>query len=298
VDTTAPTLKLRDWHVYPGTGVKAEDFVVSCTDASGDVTVKLLSQPDIHTVGRTTVQVEATDASGNSVVQEAVLNVSTDIQAPKLGAMKELTVPKNSNPDFLAGITATDNVDEHVTITCDAEKVDLTKAGTYYLTYTATDSAGNSATAKRKIIVEHDQADTWALVEEIAKGLENDPEKLRDYVRSKIGYNSAWGGDDPVWYGFKNRGGNCYVHALCLDSLLRYYGYETQLIWVKDKTHYWLLINLEGIGWRHIDPTPSSQHGRYSLMTDKQRLSTLSGRKWDTTAWPAAEEVVEGTEKK
>ena len=298
VDTTAPTLKLKDWHVYPGTAVKAEDFVSSCKDASKDVKLSFVTEPDVDTVGRTTVQVKAVDPYGNETVAEAVLNVSTDIQAPKFGPVKELTVPKHSAPDFLAGITATDNVDEQVTITCDETRVDLTKAGTYYLTYTATDSAGNEATTKRKITVEHDQADTWALVEEIAKTLENDPEKLRDYVRSKIGYTSSWGGDDPVWQGFKTRGGNCYVHALCLDALLQYYGYETQLIWVKDKTHYWLLIHLDGIGWRHIDPTPSSQHGRYSLMTDKQRLATLSGRKWDTTAWPAAEEIVEETEEK
>jgi len=298
VDTTAPTLKVKDWHVYPGTAVKPEDFVASCKDASGDVKLSFVQAPDVDTLGRTTVQVKAEDAYGNATVAEAALNVSTDIQPPKFGTVKELTVPKNSDPDFLAGITAADNVDERVSITCDTSKVDMTRAGTYYLTYTATDSAGNEATTKRKIIVEHDQADTWALVEEIAKTLENDPEKLRDYVRSKIGYNSAWGGDDPVWYGFKNRGGNCYVHALCLDALLQYYGYETQLIWVKDKTHYWLLINLEGIGWRHIDPTPSSQHGRFSLMTDKQRLATLSGRKWDTTAWPAAQEPVEETEEK
>lgn len=297
VDTTAPTLKLQDWHVFPGTAVSAENFVASCSDASGDVKLTLVGQPDVDTIGRVTVQIKAEDSYGNAAVGEAILNVSNDIQAPKFAAMKELTVPKHSNPDFLAGITATDNVDETVNIICDEEKVDLTKAGTYYLTYTATDSAGNEATAKRKITVEHDQEDTWALVEELAKTLENDPEKLRDYVRGKIGYNSQWGGDDPVWYGFKNRAGNCYVHALCLDSLLRYYGYETQLIWVKDKTHYWLLIHLEGIGWRHIDPTPSEKHGRYSLMTDKQRLSTLDGRKWDTTAWPAAEELPEETEK-
>lgn len=290
-DTTGPDLKLRDWHVYPGTEAELEDFVVSCEDESGDVELTLLTELDFETIGRQTVQIEAKDQYGNVTTGEAKLNVSTDTEAPTLGGLTELTVPKHSQPDFMAGITAKDNVDQVCEITWDEDKVDLTKAGTYYLTYYATDSSGNVGTAKRKIIVEHDQEDTWALVEEIAAKLEDDPEKLRDYVRGNIGYNSNWGGDDPVWYGFKNRGGNCYVHALCLDALLQYYGYETQLIWVKDKTHYWLLINLEGIGWRHIDPTPSNLHGRYSLMTDAQRLSTLSGRKWDTTAWPAAEEL-------
>ena len=297
-DTTGPALQLQDWHVYPGEEAVLEDFVISCEDASGEVELTLLTQLDFETIGRQTVQIQAKDSNGNVTVGEAVLAVSNDRIAPQLYGLTELSIPKKSSPDFLAGVTAQDNVDETVTITCDEAAVDVTKAGTYYLTYTAVDSSGNATSGKRKITVEHDQEDTWDLVKELAPTLENDPEKLRDFVRGKIGYNSQWGGDDPVWYGFKTRAGNCYVHALCLDSLLQYYGYETQLIWVKDKTHYWLLINLEGIGWRHIDPTPSELHGRYSLMTDAQRLSTLSGRVWDTTAWPAAEEIVKETEPK
>lgn len=288
-DITGPALELRMCHVYPGTAVRLEDFVVSCTDLSGDVKMKLLTEPDIETLGRQTVQIEAADAYGNITLGETTLIVTTDMEAPTIAGLSELSVEKHSEPDYMKGVEVKDNIDENCTVTFDESKVDLTKAGTYYVTYTATDNSGNETTGRRKIIVEHDEEDTKLLVAEIAAKLENDPEKLRDYVRGNIGYNSQWGGDDPVWFGFKNKAGNCYVHALCLDALLQYYGYETQLIWVKDKTHYWLLINLEDVGWRHIDPTPSQLHGRYSLMTDAQRQSTLSGRKWDTTAWPAAE---------
>jgi hypothetical protein len=70
--------------------------------------------------------------------------------------------------------------------------------------------------------------------------------------------------------------------------LLKYNGYSTQLIWTTCQTHYWLLININGT-WRHIDPTPSSVHSRFSLMTDEQRKSTLSGRDWDRDSWPACE---------
>lgn len=290
-DTTGPELELKLHHVYPGTEVTLEDFLESCQDLSGDVDVKLLTQPDIETLGRQTIQVEAKDAYGNITVGQTELIVTTDMEAPTIEGLAEMTVEKHSEQDFMKGIVVKDNIDENCTVTFDETKVDLTRAGTYYLTYTATDNSGNETTGRRKIIVEHDEEDTKLLVEEIAAKLENDPEKLRDYVRGNIGYNSQWGGDDPVWFGFKNKAGNCYVHALCLDALLQHFGYETQLIWVKDKTHYWLLINLEGIGWRHIDPTPSQLHGRYSLMTDAQRQSTLSGRKWDTTAWPAAEKL-------
>jgi len=290
-DTLGPELKLREVGLYPGNPVQAEDFVESCVDASGKVELRLVTKVDTQTVGRQTVTIEAEDENGNIATGETALIITTDMDKPELSGLTELSVEKHSKPDFLAGVTAMDEVDGECPVTIDETKVDMTKAGTYYLAYTASDKSGNEVTGKRKITVEHDEEDTAILVEELAARLENDPEKLRDYVRGNIGYTHSWGGDDPVWHGLKTRGGNCYVHALCLDSLLKYYGYETQLIWVKDKSHYWLLINLEGIGWRHIDPTPSELHGRYSLMTDQQRYWTLSGRDWDRTAWPQALEL-------
>ena len=162
----------------------------------------------------------------------------------------------------------------------------LDKAGTYYITYTARDKSGNVATARRKVVVEHDKEDTRALVKSIAAKLSSNPESLRDYVRSKVRYSTSWGGSDPVWYGFNNWSGNCYVHALCLQALFNEKGISSQLIWVTNKSHYWLLVNIGGT-WKHIDSTPSSLHGRYSLMNDAQRYETLSGRDWDRTKWPA-----------
>ena len=104
-------------------------------------------------------------------------------------------------------------------------------------------------------------------------------------MRSSIGYNHYWGGEDPVWHGFTNKTGNCYVHALCLKAVFDYKGIESRLIWVQNKTHYWLIVNIDG-QWKHIDPTPGRLHSRFSLMNDAQRLKTLSGRTWDTTLWP------------
>jgi transglutaminase-like putative cysteine protease len=156
------------------------------------------------------------------------------------------------------------------------------------VTYSAVDKSGNKATARRKVVVQHDKEDTKALVRDIAAGLSNDPEAIRDYVRKTIKYSSDWGGDDPVWYGFKNKKGNCYVHALCLQELLEAKGWATKLIWVTDKSHYWNLVKIGGV-WKHIDATPGTRHTKYSLMNDEQRLETLSGRTWDTSKWPACE---------
>ena len=289
-DTQGPVLVLQEHQEYLRGYVRLEDFLVSAEDPSGPVTVTLLTTHDCSAEGSQTVRIEAKDIYGNVTVGETTLYVVTDITPPVItGGTDVLSVAKNTQPNYLAGVSARDDRDGAVNLIVDDSKVDLSAAGTYFVTYIARDSSGNEAKLRRKVIVEHDAQDTANLVASIAATLENDPEKIRNYVRSSIHYSTDWGGDDPVWKGFTEKSGNCYVHALCLKAILDLKGYNTQLIWVTNKTHYWLIIEMEPGVWRHIDPTPSDFHSRYSLMTDQQRLWTLSGRDWDHSQWPACE---------
>lgn len=285
-DTTAPTLELRAVQIDIGEGASVKSFIKTAEDASGEVETKLLTTLDLKTEHTQSVVVEAKDINGNVTTAETTLTVYLDSRPPVFSGVQELTLAKNSKYDFSAGVTAVDSRDGEVTFSCNTNNVDLTKAGTYYVVYSAQDSMGNVATVRRKVTVDHDQADTQELVNSIAATLPSDAEKIRNYVRANVGYNSNWGGDDPVWYGFTKKTGNCYVHALCLKALLDVKGFETQVIWVTDKSHYWLIIKLDGV-WRHIDATPGSVHSRYSLMTDEQRLATLSGRDWERSQWPS-----------
>lgn len=286
-DTVPPQLALRVVEIDLGDKISKESFIDSVYDVSGEVTVNMLSQPDNNKLGTQEITFEAVDINGNKTTLSTTLTVNTDTKPPVFTGMTDMKVEKNSDPDYEAGVAAIDGKDGEVEFTYDASKVDVTSAGTYYVIYSASDSKGNTATYRRKVEVKRDASDTAALVNSVAAGLSNSAEAIRDYVRSSIGYNSSWGGDDPVWYGLKNKVGNCYVHAAVLDALLRAKGYPTQIIWCQDKTHYWNIVYLDGT-WKHIDSTPSDHtHNRYSLMSDEQRLETLEGRDWDREAWPA-----------
>ena len=191
-----------------------------------------------------------------------------------------------STPDYLAGVTAWDHHDGYVEMTVDDSQVRLSTLVSYTAIYRATDAAGNTATSQRTVEVVGNDQDPTELVKKTAAGLSDDPEEIRDFVRQEIAYSHEWGEGDPVVYGLTRMRGNCYVHALCLEALFNEKGIENQLIWTTNKSHYWLLVKVGDV-WRHIDPTPSNVHNRYSLMTDAQRLSTLDGRAWDQNAWPA-----------
>ena len=289
-DTTAPVLQLQEVQRTPGAGAELEDFVVKAEDASGDVNLRFVGElPESTEKGTYTVTIEAEDSSGNVTRQETTLWITSDAVAPIIqGVKNSFVIEKHGSADFLEGALAFDNMDGLCIVTVDTSALDVDTAGTYYITYYAEDSSGNVGTLKRKVEVLHDEEDTLAWIAEIAETLPDDPELIRDYVRDTIRYNTSWGGEDPIWYGLTNSAGNCYVHALTLKALLDAKGYETQLIWVRNETHYWLVIKL-GEVWRHIDSTPSSQHRRYSLMTDEQRLEQLNGRDWDFEQWPACE---------
>ena len=237
-------------------------------------------------LGAYSVKYYAVDRAGNRTTVSRTVNIIPDKTPPKFSGLSDMTVEKHSNPDYLSGVLAIDSCDGEVSFTYDADSVDTAKAGTYYITYTSEDKAGNLSTARRKVVVKIDSADVAALVAQEASGLSSNPETIRDYVLNSIAYNSSWGDEYPVWYGFTNRKGNCYVHALCFQALLNAKGYETRIIWTSDKTHYWTMVKIGG-EWKHMDATPGfPAHRVYSIMNDEQRHETLNGRDWDRTAWP------------
>lgn len=288
-DTTGPELELQDVMVYLDEEATVEDFVVSATDLSGEVTLRLKEELAFNVPGKFTVTVEAKDIYGNITEQTVGLRVVGDEDPPEFFGMDALYVAKYSTPSYYFGVQAVDAKDGEVDFSVDDSRVDTSRAGTYYAVYTAEDNEGNVATYRRQVVVLHDAEDTAALVAAIAADISSDPEEIRDYVRYSIWYSHDWGGDDPVWFGLNQAHGNCYVHALVFQAILQEKGYETQLIWVTDQSHYWNLVKIDG-EWKHMDSTPSPDyHERYSIMNDATRYETLSGRDWDRTAWPAVE---------
>lgn len=286
-DTVAPTLELKTVAMDSNQKLKIEQFVKKVSDASGDVKLSYQEKPDHTKEGSYKVVIIATDPSGNSTKGETSLKVSYDTTPPVFSGVKALTVKKGSKPNYEKGVKAKDSRDGEVKFSVDTSRVNVDKTGTYYAIYTATDSQGNKATYRRKITVGHGPEDTAKLIRDTAAKLPADPVTISNWVAKNIKYNSNWGGDDPIWYGYKNKKGNCYVHAKILEALLKEKGFKTQLIWVTDKSHYWNLVYVDG-AWRHIDSTPGTKHPKY-LMTDTQRYANLQGRNWDRENWPKCE---------
>jgi hypothetical protein len=125
---------------YTDVGATARD------DVDGMVLVTTSGSVDTSTVGAYTLTYSAMDAIGNSVESTRTVNVvAPDTTAPVITLTGESTITLTQNDSFTdAGATASDNVDSNVTVITSGT-VDTSAIGTYTLTYSATDAAGNEA---------------------------------------------------------------------------------------------------------------------------------------------------------
>jgi hypothetical protein len=131
---------------YTDAGATATD------DIDGTINVVTSGVVDTITLGVYQLTYTATDNAGNVATASRGVNV-IDMTAPiitVLGENPESIIVGNTYID--AGATATDNVDNSVTVVTSGS-VDTAVAGNQLVTYSATDSAGNVATATRDVLV-------------------------------------------------------------------------------------------------------------------------------------------------
>ena len=290
-DTKAPDLKLKKVTIYDDEKIDGkEDFISSVEDASEDVKTTLKTKIDYSKIGTQDIVIEAEDKYGNKVKKTTTLTIRKDTDGPVFYGVSSMSVTKNSSVNFKSGVRAVDARDGSCSFTVDTSKVNLSKAGTYYAKYTAKDKKENTTTVNRKVTVNHNQEDTNNKFNQFYNSYlaGKSVQGMVSTIKNKIGYNSSWGGDDPVWYGLTNYSGNCYVHALLVQKALNKAGITNKLIYTTDRTHYWNLVYQNGV-WRHYDATPAGGHETGPL-TDEQKLnsSAMHGRTW-ADSFPKAE---------
>ena len=154
-DTLAPEGKVHNVSVYSGQPLKPEDFVTDITDATA-VTVSWKPEPNLTVEAQTLMTIILTDAAGNQSEYEAVLSVFVDNGVPQLTGVDAIFTYIGTEPDYLDGVTAMDDRDVALEIIVDSSKVDLNAVGTYDITYSVTDAAGNTTSVPTTVTVTDD----------------------------------------------------------------------------------------------------------------------------------------------
>lgn len=230
-----------------------------------------------------------------SAATQAESSVSYDTEAPVITGVQDQTVEVGATISYKSGVTVTDNVDTDLTVQVDASQVDLSTPGTYTVTYTAQDSAGNQAEPVTATIVvvaaepeSAEEAEVLAMAQEVLDTIvTSDMSQLEqaqaiyDWCRGQISYvNSS---DKSSWIqaaiqAFENRSGDCFNYFAAAKALLTAAGIENMDIEKSDTSHsahYWNLVNC-GDGWYHFDTTPRKGGGDYFFMVTDDQLEEYS----------------------
>ncbi len=234
------------------------------------------------------------DRSDVATVSSALTVKPKDNTPPVIEGASDKIVTIGDTVSYRSGITVSDNDDENVQLTVDASKVDLTRLGTYSLTYSATDKRGNTASVTVKITVVEKTGDDEgneacskeeldALCASILKKIIKDDMTVREKaeaiytkVNSAKYVNTSEGDDNWIEAAYvlltKNRG-DCENYAAASKALLsaadipnydmeRYGG---------TSEHYWNIAYVDG-GWYHFDacPTLKKFYLKIFLITDDE----------------------------
>ena len=166
-DTEAPTfVGVDDVEITVGDAFDPLAGVIATDDVDGDLTksIKVSGAVDTLKAGSYTLTYTVSDKAGNDATATRTVTVKekpvvppADTEAPTFAGVDDVEITVGATFDPLAGVTATDETDGDVTKSIKVEgTVDTSKAGTYTLTYTVSDKAGNTATAKRVVTVKEE----------------------------------------------------------------------------------------------------------------------------------------------
>ena len=219
-------------------------------------------------------------------------------------------------PAYFSVITVTDNVDapEDIKLEIDKQWVEPDTVGDYEVTYTATDSSGNSSTAKAKLHFRKryvSEEDLEAAAQNVlAKIITDDmTTEQQAYAIFKYVYNTIvyktngnkYGLEElnvPVdsdhreleaYKGLTQGYGNCFTYYAAAYVLLSHI--DCEILSCErvghDTHHYWLLINL-GSGWYNFDACSGSDMNTKVFMRTTAELHEINDYYWkiDETRYP------------
>ena len=285
VDTIPPEVKVHDLTRFAQYPLEPEEFVDSVNDAT-NVTVSWKKMPDINQVGEQEVEISFVDEGKNEVIKKAKLNLALDTEKPIINGASDMSTIVGKSVSYKKNISVTDNSNIEIPLEVDSSKVNINKTGTYPVTYTARDLAGNVSTVTVNLTVkpkEYSEAEINAIADGILVKIINDGmtplEKTRaifNYITKHISYisHSEKGNYLRAAYeGLVDGKGDCYVYACTSKVLLTRAGISTIDISKipAETSHYWNLVNL-GEGWYHFDTTPRKDHPVIFMWSDAQMM--------------------------
>jgi len=310
-DTTAPVAEAIPQEM---TSVDEIPDVYSCITGISDISgysAEWLSVPDISNGGDLIAQAAVTDVWGNQTVIDVPFTVHHDTIPPVIVGTSDITAYVGDTISYRSGVNVRDNMDDSCTLEIDNAGVDLSTAGTYEVTYIATDFTGNQSTETITLTLKDRPATyvepelVYAAADEILATIITDDmtdmEKALQitwWCRYNLHYiehadTSSW--TRAAYDALVLRTGTCYSFAYAAKALFTEAGIESVIVKREPYTyskHYWNYICIDG-QWYHCDSTPRKHYGSYFFMYTSEELIAFHHNGWygyrfDESKYPAS----------
>lgn len=220
-------------------------------------------------------------------------NVAAQVQVvdttpPVFEGLKSITVNRGDSISYKKGVAVTDNSSEEISFDVDHSAVDANVCGAYTVSYTASDSSGNTAkewvtvTVLEPTAVINESTVLPMLDNIIASVVKPDMTKydqayqLWKWLGANIKYSTS--SEYPDYWesingGLTTKKGDCYVYYAIYSALLTQCGIDNLCVRRTNglTDHYWNLVNV-GDGWYHCDssPRPAGDSYKCFMQTDEQ----------------------------
>lgn len=251
---------------------KAEDFVSDIVDATS-VICEFKEEYNFNTTDDIYVTVILTDEAGNRSEVTSFATCSVDTEPPVISGVKDIEVVVGGSVSYKEGVTVTDNSGEKLKITVDNSRVNLKKVGSYEVSYSAKDSAGNETIVRATVTVveEPSVSEDEMLAEakkiynekiktssdmskwDIAKAIYNWTHDNIKYGDGKIDFDDTVG---EAYKGMTTGKGDCFTYMVVSEALFKIADIPTKRIerlkYTGEANHFWLLVDI-GDGWYHYD---------------------------------------------
>lgn len=289
VDTTAPMSTPVNKEIWLGESVSASELVTNIKDTSG-VTCSFIKEPDLSRSGQQDVVILLEDEYGNTSQITSTLTIIEDNIPPVITGAANQTIYIGETISYKKGVTVSDNRDDQVLLTIDNSAVNLSAAGSYPVTYSAIDKAGNKTDVtvtitvidKPEDFVTEDELNVLVdkILDDLLQPGMDDLEKLCTifyFIGDHIQYTGSSDKTDWIcaaYAGLTKGTGDCYNYFAASRALLDRAGFgyiPIERVPEAKTRHYWLLVKYNG-AYYHFDPTPHHPDYRFVclLRTDAE----------------------------
>ena len=265
-------------------------------------TVSFLPDTKLNALGENRVTLILRTQGGREYLYHSTFTLVFDVEPPVISGTSDLSAGIGEGIAYRSGVSVSDTVDPNPTLTVDSSKVNLQKEGSYPVTYTATDFAGNSSSVTVTLRIYKDiitKEMLFGLLEQklspvIGKNMTVE-EKVRvvyDFVYRSISYENRSDKSDWVraaYYGLTTGYGDCFTYFSASKACFEYLGIENmdlqRTTGLVPERHYWNLVNLGNNRWYHFDACHlvDKKAPWGCLMTDAQLETYSKTRVYDAT---------------